>query len=93
MNIENDCFDFGSALEHLKSGMCVRRNSWEDGTFLFLVPGSKFGISKEPLMSIYHEGVEVTYKPHIDMAVRYVNMQAWSCTQDDILADDWLQGK
>ena len=85
-------FDFGSALEILKSGGRVARSGWNGkGMFLFLVPGSVFKVNRPPLLGIYPEGTEIDYCPHIDMKTADGKVVPWLASQTDVLAEDWLR--
>lgn len=81
---------FGEALEVLKAGGTVTRAAWGgavDG--IFLVQGSKFTVSRAPLIEFFPAGAEVQYRQHID--VRRGNVVGvWSPTSEDILANDWM---
>jgi hypothetical protein len=83
-------FDFSWALDMLKSGRRVYRESWNGkGMFLFLVAGSKFKVNREPLLGIYPEGTEINYQPHIDMKTVDGTIVPWLASQTDLLATDW----
>lgn len=82
---------FGEALEALKSGNKVARNGWNGkGMFVFLVPGSRFKVSRPPLLGIYPEGTEVQYHAHIDMKTADGQVVPWLASQTDVLAEDWV---
>jgi hypothetical protein len=50
---------FSTALDLIKTGKRVRRAGWNGkGMFIFLVPGSKFEVNRQPLLGIYPEGTE-----------------------------------
>lgn len=84
-------YDFGDALVLLKAGKRVSREGWNGkGMFLFLVPGSTFNVNRPPLLGIYEEGTEITYRPHIDMKTVDDNVVPWVASQSDILAEDWV---
>lgn len=81
---------FGEALEAVKSGKRCRRVGWNGkGMFIFLVPGSRFKVNREPLLSILGEGTEVDYHGHVDMRTATGQIVPWLCSQTDMLADDW----
>ena len=82
--------DFGAALQALKNGQKVTREGWNGkGMFLFLVPGSVFKVNRAPLLGLYPEGTEITYRPHIDMKTVDGEIVPWVASQTDLLADDW----
>ncbi len=79
--------NFGEAM---KSGKKVSRSGCNGkGMFLFLVNGSKFKVSRAPLNTIYEEGTEVEYCPHIDMKTADNKIVPWLASQADVLAEDW----
>lgn len=82
---------FGQAIEALKQGKKVARTGWNGlGMFLYLVPGSVFKVNREPLLSLYEEGVELTYRPHIDLKTADGSIATWSPSGSDALAEDWI---
>lgn len=82
--------DFSDALRLIKAGKRVSRSGWNGkNMFLFLVPGSKFIVNREPLLSILGEGTEVDYHGHVDMRTATGQIVPWLCSQTDLLADDW----
>lgn len=81
--------NFGIAMEALKAGYRVRRESWDESTFIYLVPGSEFTVNRAPLMGIYPEGTRIEYAPHIDIKTGDNYCQVWQVSQDAILAEDW----
>lgn len=82
---------FGHALQALKDGHLVSRAGWNGkGMYLFLVPGSSFKASREPLLSIMGEGADVQYHAHIDMKTAQGFVVPWLASQADMLADDWV---
>ena len=83
--------NFGAALELLKSGQKVARVGWNGkDMFLFLVPGSRFAVSRAPLLGIYLLGAVVDYRPHIDMKTADGDIVPWVASQSDLLCDDWV---
>jgi hypothetical protein len=82
---------FGEALELIKQGNKVARDGWNGkDMFIFLVPGSTFKVNRAPLLGIYPEGTEITYRPHIDMKTVDGEIVPWVASQSDILATDWF---
>ena len=91
LNNSEITFSFGDAIKHLKAGKKVARIGWNGkGMFLFLVPGSKFKVSRPPLLGIYPEGTEINYQPHIDMKTAQDTVVPWLASQSDVLAEDWV---
>lgn len=83
---------FGQALALLKDGKRVARTGWNGrGMFLYLVPGSRFEVNREPLQSIFGAGHDMTYRPHIDMFTADGECVPWIASQTDLLADDWVE--
>lgn len=82
---------FGSAVEALKQGYRISRVGWHHGkeVFAFLVNGSKFKVNRAPLNTIFEEGTQVSYRPHIDIKNENGEVGVWSPTTEDILAGDW----
>lgn len=83
--------DFGEAIVALKNGRKVSRKGWNGKEmFLYLVQGSTFKVNREPLLSIYEEGTEITYRPHIDLKTADGSIATWSPSGSDALAEDWI---
>jgi hypothetical protein len=86
-----DALNFGLALEAMKKGLKVARSGWNgSGMFCFLVQGSKFTVNRAPLLGIYPEGTEITYRPHIDLKTADGSIATWSPSGSDALAEDWI---
>lgn len=82
--------DFGWALEKLRSGSKVYRLGWNGkGMFAFLVNGSKFTVNREPLISMFPEGTEINYRPHLDLKATDGTIGVWTPSTTDLLAKDW----
>ena len=85
-----DGITFSLAIEALKKGLKVARDGWNGkGMFIFLVPGSTFRVSRAPLNTIYPEGTEINYCPHVDMKTADGKIVPWLVSQTDLLAEDW----
>ena len=86
----NKNLTFSEALEEIKNGHRVCRSGWNGkDMFIFLVQGSTFKVSREPLSNFYDEGTEVNYHAHIDMKTADNTIVPWLASQTDILANDW----
>ncbi len=84
--------NFSETLTHVKSGNVVSREGWASGPlmpFIFMVAGSKFEVSRAPLLGIFPEGTPIDYHPHVDMRLRDGRIVPWLCSQVDIFAEDW----
>ena len=77
--------DFGGALSLLKSGKTVKRLGWIIASkFLEYVPEAQLHISFEPQDDTIVSGAYI---------VAHTNgyVVPWTATQDDILAEDWVE--
>jgi len=84
--------NFSDALLRVRAGYKVTREGWNGrGMFIFLVPGSTFVVNRPPLLGIYPNGTEITYRPHIDMRAADGTVGVWLASQSDLLADDWKE--
>ena len=81
--------DFGIVLQALQGGKRARRPYMAEGTFIYLVPGSEFTVSRPPLNVHYAEGTQIRYHSHIDIAYSDGSCGVWPMPQADVLADDW----
>ena len=82
---------FRWVLDQLWDGKKVARRGWNGkGMFIFLVPGSRFKVNRAPLLGIYPEGTEISYRPHIDMRTADGEIVVWTAAQSDLLANDWI---
>lgn len=82
---------FSTALLLLKGGEKIARVGWNGaGMFLYLVDGSNFAVNRPPLLGIYPEGTQISYRPHIDMKTAQGDCVPWVASQTDLLADDWI---
>ncbi|NJL06847.1 MAG: DUF2829 domain-containing protein [Methylacidiphilales bacterium] len=84
--------DFAAVVRGLKAGKRFAREGWNGkGMFIFLVPGSRFTVNREPLLSILGAGTEVDYHGHVDMRTATGQIVPWLCSQTDLLAEDWVE--
>ena len=78
-------------LPAVRNGGKAARSGWNgDGMFIFLVNGSTFQVNRAPLNIIYAEGTVIDYNPHIDICMPDGSIGVWTCTQGDLIADDWV---
>lgn len=82
--------DFLEALRYVRTGETWARHSWCKGNFIYMVPGSVFKVSRVPLLEVYPEGTDITYKPHIDMHYDDGTCGVYTFSQDDVFANDWF---
>jgi len=84
---------FSEVLVALKDKKKTRRCLWPEGVYIFIVPGSEFTVNRYPLSTIYPEGSQVQYAPHIDVAYEDEDgkkfVSTWSPQNEDLLAEDW----
>ena len=81
---------YGDALYLLRQGKKLARAGWNGkGMFVYLVPGSTFTVNRAPLLGIYPEGTEITYRDHLDMKYADGSCGVWLASQSDQLVDDW----
>lgn len=89
--IEEELYDFSTALDYLKQGKIVTRKGWNwKNMFLFLVKWSMFRVNREPLLSIFKGWTEINYKPHIDIKTANWDISTWVASQTDLLSKDWI---
>jgi hypothetical protein len=81
--------DFGWALDQLKAGKAVKRSVWED-TYIFLVEGSTFRVSRAPLNKFFENGTEINYSAHIDIKMSDGGVAIWPMPVSSVLANDWV---
>jgi len=88
----SDTMSFSTALDLVLNNKArVARKGWNGkGMFIFLVPGSRFEVNREPLLSILGEGTVVNYHGHIDMRTATGEIVPWLCSQTDMQANDWM---
>ena len=83
--------DFSIALAGIKQGQTWGRKEWKNARYVFLVEGSKFGVNRAPLNKFFADGVEITYRPHIDMMGADCSVGTWSPSMVDLVATDWYE--
>ena len=82
---------FSQAVEELKQGKKLTRTGWNGkDMFVFLVPGSTFVVNRAPLLGIYPEGTQITYRPHYDMRYADGTVGVWLASHGDMNSDDWV---
>ena len=85
-----NAMSFSHALVALKAGARLTRKGWNGaGMFVFLVDGSTFTVNREPLLSLLGAGVQVEYRPHIDIKQVNGSIGVWHPSMGDVMAEDW----
>lgn len=82
--------DLGVVMRALRYGYRCRRQSWNDTTFIYLVPSSSFQVARTPLLGIYPEGTQIDFQEHIDICTGGNQCAVWPAPQADLLAADWI---
>lgn len=89
--------NFGQALEILKAGGKVAREGWNGkGMWIALSPGAKdlpadrFWAGPNRAFAERNGGV-ATVRPYITMKSADGEIVAWTASQSDVLAEDWLE--
>ncbi len=82
--------NFSEALVEIKNGALVKRSGWNGkDQYVFLVNGSNFKVNRPPLLGMFDEGTEITYRPHIDMKYQDGSIGVWLASMGDLMAEDW----
>ena len=82
--------NFSEALNEIKNGALVKRSGWNGkDQYVFLVKGSNFRVNRPPLLGMFDEGTEITYRPHIDMKYQDGSIGVWLASMGDLMAEDW----
>ena len=87
----NSELDFSEALNLIRDGKRVGRREWKNARCVFLVHGSNFQVNRAPLLGIFAEGTEITYRPHIDMIGADGSVGTWAPSMVDLLGNDWYE--
>ena len=81
--------DYSTVNRELHSKRRFRLPEWPEGEFIFLVPGSTFTVSREPLLSILGEGTVINYAAHVDRYYGNGNVGTYHVTDPEWASDDW----
>lgn len=86
--------DFSDALRLVKNGQLMARKGWNgrqagNTMFIYLVAGSNFKVNRPPLSTIFPEGTNISYQPHIDLRTAQATCVTWLASMSDLLAGDW----
>lgn len=93
--------NFSDALNYLKSGKCITRNSWvSNTTFIYKqIPAMIFGHNIDLLKSMPNDAKNLICKGNNeDKSISFINqicivkddkINSWLPTIDDLFAEDW----
>lgn len=82
--------DIGQAVNEMKEGGIVARDGWKgENIYLVLIHSSRSIANTTPLSDIYTEGTEIDGYPYVAMKTADNKTVHWSCSQSDLLAEDW----
>lgn len=92
---------FGEAIEALKQGKMLARNSWGYGDFIFMQVPAKIALALVPKMQSLPEAVKEKFLSRSDFdTIKYSNQIAfvtvkneisgYAPTPADVLANDWI---
>jgi hypothetical protein len=86
---EPEQFDFGIAIQRLKAGHNITRKGWNNKrVFLYLIKGNE--ISRGMGYGYGEYLNEPSFQRVIFIHTADNELYAWSPSQEDILADDWM---
>lgn len=89
--MEESIMSFSEALTLVKEGKKLSRRGWNGkDMFIFKVDGSKFTVNRPPLNTMFPEGTEVEYRPHIDMKYADGSIGVWLASHGDMFGEDWF---
>ena len=80
--------NFGKALEEVKLGKKLTRTGWNGkGMFIYYVPAQSYPAQTDIARATF--GESVPYRAYLAMKTVQNDVQVWTASQTDILADDW----
>lgn len=87
--MEENCFDFGKAIQLLKNGKKVSRKGWNGkGQYIELAIDISYKNSKNEIINVNHENIG-------NKAIAFVGTSGvqlgWLASQADMLAEDWIE--
>lgn len=86
-----DAMSFGHAIVALKAGQKVARAGWNGkGMFLYYIGANAYPAQTDIAKKIWGEDAKVPYRAYIAMKTANNDVQIWTASQTDTLADDWL---
>ncbi len=85
-----NAMSFGHAIVALKEGKKVARSGWNGrGMFLYYVPANAYLAQTAIAKAYWGEDGKVPYRAYIAMKTVDEDVQVWTASQTDVLADDW----
>lgn len=83
-------FGFGGAIEALRDGNKVARAGWNGkGMWLYYVPANAYPAQTAIAKAHWGEDSKVPYRAYIAMKTVDNDVQVWTASQTDMLANDW----
>jgi hypothetical protein len=83
-NIRGNSMDIGGAVKHLREGGKVARSGW-NGKNMYL----RFQQGGDSIRARDSSAVEGIMMDHVLMKTAQGDLVPWSCSQTDLLANDW----
>lgn len=84
-------FNYGIALEHLKSGKKVARKGW-NGMFIYYVPAAKYPVNRNKNKTMLEhadsEGL-IQYQPYLALKTIDGSISTWIASNSDTFAEDF----
>lgn len=85
-----DALSFGHAIEALKAGKKVARAGWNGkGMFLYHVDANAYPAQTDIAKAHWGADAKVPYRAYIAMKTVDNDVQVWTASQTDVLANDW----
>jgi len=83
--------NFSQALRALKKGKRATRDGWCGYTmFVYLVSAASYLARTEIAKEHFGEGALVPYRAYLALKTEEGDIEVWSPTNSDILAEDWI---
>ncbi len=82
--------NFSDALTWIKHGARAYRTGWyAKNSYIYFVPTGYLNVGSRPLLGPIPAGTMLTQHAHINLMNSDLTISSYSCTQEDLLADDW----
>lgn len=86
---QTSAMNFGLAIEAMKKGLKVAREGWNGkGQFVYYVPANSYPAQTEAARATF--GDTVPYRAYLALKTVQNDVQVWTASTSDILADDWV---